>query len=124
VTAVIFALRKQIPQVKPARLDPTQVLAYSIVLTLLVGVATFLVVHFNLGQTGGWIILTVLVVFQPNLGSGFKKAGSRAIGTVIGFGITIAVGAFFPTGSILYLLGLIFIVITFLFILQNRPYWL
>lgn len=123
-TLVIFALHKKIPRMPIKRLNPVRVLAFSVVLALLVGVATFLVVYFDLGQTGGWIILTVLVVFQPSLGAGFKKGASRALGTIAGFGITIVVGAFFPTGSILYLFGFVFIVITFLFILQGRPYWM
>ena len=123
-STVIYALRAFIPNMPRVRVAPSRVLAFSIVLALLVGVATFLVVRFNLGQTGGWIILTILVVYQPHLGSGIKKAGSRALGTIAGFGITIVVGLFFPTGPILYVLGFIFIVITFLFILQNRPYWM
>lgn len=123
-TVVIFSLRKKIPAFPRVHLNHTRVLAYSIVLALLVGVATFLVVHFDLGQTGGWIILTVLVVFQPNLGAGFKKGASRALGTIAGFVITIVVGTFFPTGPILYVIGSFFIIVTFLFILQNRPYWL
>lgn len=123
-TLVTFCLRKWLPKLKRVHLDPIRVLAFSLVLALLVGIATFLVVYFDLGQTGGWIILTVLVIFQPYLGTGFKKAGNRALGTVAGLGITLIVGAFFPTGQILYLLASVFFVLTFLFILQNRPYWL
>ena len=123
-TAVIFVLRKHLPKMPLSKVEPQRVLVYSLVLAALVGIAAFLVVKYDLGQTGGWIILTILVVFQPHLGSGFKKAASRAVGTVIGFGITIAVGVVYPTGSILYAIGFAFLVIAFLLILQNRPYWL
>ncbi len=123
-TFVIFVLRKQLPHMPLVKVNPQRVLVYSTVLATLVGIATFLVAQYNLGQTGGWIILTVLVVFQPHLGSGFKKAASRALGTVAGFGISIVIGEFFPTGSILYVFGFVFIVIMFIFLLQNRAYWL
>ena len=123
-TVVIFALRKWIPKVKTVHIDRARVWGYSITLGVLVGVATFLVVHFDLGQTGGWIILTILVVFQPYFGAGFKKAGFRALGTVAGLCITMAIGVVFPTGPILYAIGSVFVIITFLFLLQNRPYWL
>lgn len=123
-TLVIFAVHSKLPPMKPRHLNPIRVLAYSVVLALLVGVATFLVVSFQLGQTGGWIILTVLVVFQPYLGSGFTKARDRIVGTLVGLGITVAIGIFFPTGNILYVIAGVFIVVTFLFLLQNRPYWM
>ncbi len=123
-TLVIFALRSRIPRVTPVHLNPIRVLGYSLTLAVLIGVATFFVVSYNLGQTGGWIILTILVVFQPYFGAGLKKAGSRALGTIAGLCITIAIGAAFPTGPILYAFGSVFVIVMFLFLIQNRPYWL
>ena len=123
-SAVIFIVGKQLPKMPLVKVDPMRVLVYSLVLAALVGVAAVLVVTYDLGQTGGWIILTILVVFQPHLANGIKKAASRAVGTVIGFGITIVIGVFYPTGPVLYAVGFVFFVIMFLFILQNRPYWL
>jgi uncharacterized membrane protein YccC len=121
---VSFALRKWIPHVKRVHVERIRVLVYSILFAVLVGVATWLVVHFNLGQTGAWIILTILVVFQPYFGTGFKKAGARAFGTVVGLCITVVIGVFFPSGPILYVIGSIFGMIILLFLFQNRPYWM
>ncbi len=123
-TIVIFALRKWIPHVTRVHIERIRVLAYSVLLAVLVGVATWLVVYFKLGQTGGWIILTILVVFQPYFGAGFKKGRARALGTVAGLCITVVIGFFFSTGVILYVIGSIFAIIMFLFLLQNRPYWM
>jgi hypothetical protein len=121
---VSFALRKWIPHVKRVHVERIRVLVYSILFAVLVGAATLLVVHFNLGQTGAWIILTILVVFQPYFGAGFKKAGARAFGTVVGLCITVVIGVFFPSGPILYVIGSIFGMIILLFLFQNRPYWM
>lgn len=121
---VIFAVAKWLPRVPRVHLNPIRVLVFSVALAVLLGIATFFVVRLELGQTGGWIILTIVVVFQPYLGAGFTKAAHRALGTVAGFGITILIGVFFPTGPILYLFGAAFIIVAFLFLLQRRPYWL
>lgn len=123
VTLVVFLLRHQLKPQKLTPLQPVQMLSFSIVLALMVGVATWCIVHFDLGHTGGWIILTILIVFQPSLGAGFTKALGRAGGTVAGFVIAIAVGAVIPSGGFLYAAGAIFLILSSLFMLQGRPYW-
>jgi uncharacterized membrane protein YccC len=100
------------------------VLAYSLVLALLVGIATWFVVELDLGHTGGWIILTILVVFQPSLGDGFRKAAYRAAGTVLGFVIAVLVGAVVTNSGLLYLIGTAFLMVAFILMLQARPYWI
>jgi uncharacterized membrane protein YccC len=87
-------------------------------------VATWFVVDLDLGHTGGWIILTILVVFQPSLGDGFRKAAHRAAGTVLGFVIAVLVGAVVTNSGMLYLIGTIFLMVAFILMLQARPYWL
>lgn len=123
-TLVMFLLRHRLRQHQHSRLDPTRVMAFSLVLALLVGVATWAVVALDLGHTGGWIILTIVVVFQPSLGAGFTKAAHRAAGTVLGFLIAILVGLVVPLGPMLPLVGTAFLMVAFLLMLQGRPYWL
>ena len=89
----------------------------------MVGVATWLVIDLDLGHGGGWIILTIVVVYQPYLGDGFKKAGSRAIGTVIGFVIAIVIGAFVTSAPMLYLLGTVCLIVSMVVMLAGKPYW-
>jgi uncharacterized membrane protein YccC len=93
-------------------------------LALLVGVATWGVVDLELGHTGGWIILTIVVVFQPSLGDGFRKAVNRAAGTILGFVIAVLVGSFVTNVGLLYLVGAIFLMVAFILMMQGRPYWL
>jgi uncharacterized membrane protein YccC len=88
----------------------------------MVGIATWFVVDLNLGHGGGWIILTIVVVYQPDLGDSFKKAGSRALGTLIGFLIAIIVGVFVTSGPLLYLLGTICMVAALVVMLAGKPY--
>lgn len=123
-TFVMFLLRGRLRPRNVAPLDPIRVVAYSLALAALVGVATWFVVDLGLGHTGGWVILTVVVVFQPSLGAGFTKAAQRAAGTVLGFVLAIAVGALVPAGPVLYLVGSAFSMVAFVVMLQGRPYWL
>lgn len=123
-TLVVFVLRHRLPKHQHTGLNPIRVLAYSSILALLVGVATWFVVDLDLGHTGGWIILTILVVFQPSLGAGFRKAAERAGGTVLGFVIAIVLGLLLPGGWVLPAAGTVFLMGSFVLMLQGRPYWI
>ncbi len=123
-TLVMFLLRNRLHVRQHTGLDSSRVLAYSLVLALLVGVATWGVVDLGLGHTGGWIILTIVVVFQPSLGEGFRKAFDRSAGTILGFVIALLVGAVVTNVGLLYLVGTIFLMVAFILMMQGRPYWL
>ena len=124
VTLIVFLAQKWVHPPKLAPIETTRVLWFSGVLALLVGIATWCIVHFDLGHGGGWIILTTLVVFQPYLDSSFSKAGSRALGTLAGFVIAVVVGAFVENGPLLYLIGTIFMIVSLVFMMGGKPYWL
>lgn len=124
VTLVVFVLRKQLQPQKLVALDPVKVLAFSIILALMVGVATWCVVHFDLGHAGGWIILTIVVVFQPSFGAGFKKSAGRVAGTLVGFAIAIVAGALLPAGAAMYIGGAVFLILSMLAMLEGRAYWI
>lgn len=123
-TLVMFLLRHRLQGHEHAALEPIRVLGFSVVLAVLVAVAAWFVVDLDLGHTGGWIILTILVVFQPSLGAGFRKAAHRAGGTVLGFAIALLVGLIVPAGALVYVVGFVLLMVAFLFMLQGRPYWL
>jgi len=124
VTMVMFLLRHRLHRHHLIPLDPIRVIPYSIVLAFLVGIATWFVVALKLGHTGGWVILTIVVIFQPSLGAGLKKAMNRAGGTILGFLIAIALGSILGTGPLLYLFGAGFLMVALLFMMQGRSYWL
>jgi hypothetical protein len=123
-TLIMFLLRHRLHVREHVAIDHVRVLPFSVVLAVLVGVATWFVVDLQLGHTGGWIILTILVVFQPSLGAGFTKAVHRAAGTIFGIVIAIMVGALLSNQSLLYLVGTVFLLVAFIFMLQGRPYWM
>ena len=123
-TLVFFLLRHRLHRHELTKLEPVRVLEFSLALALMVGVATWFVVDLELGHTGGWVILTIVVVAQPSLGAGFKKAAQRALGTVIGFVVAIGVGVLAPSGPLVVLLGSLFLMTAFVLLLQGRAYWI
>jgi len=124
VTLIVFIAQRWVHPPKLAPLATSRVLWFSSILALMVGITAWFVVDLSLGHGGGWIILTIVVVYQPNLGDGFKKAGSRALGTVMGFVVAIAVGAVVESGPILYLLGTICMIAAMVVMLTGKPYWI
>lgn len=123
-TLVMYLLRNRLHVREHAALDPVRVIPFSLVMAVLVGVATWFVVDLNLGHTGGWIILTILVVFQPSLGAGFTKAAHRAAGTIFGIVIAVVIGTLLSNQGLLYVVGTAFLLVAFILMLQGRPYWL
>ena len=123
VTLIVFLAKKWVHPPTLAAIETARVIWFSSILAIMVGVATWFVVDLNLGHGGGWIILTIVVVYQPYLGDGFKKAGARAFGTVIGFIIAIIVGAFVTSGPILYVLGTACLVVAMAAMMAGKPYW-
>jgi hypothetical protein len=124
VTLIVFLAKRWVHPPKLQSLVAARVVAFGVVLGIMIGIASWCVVHFELGHGGAWIILTILVVFQPYLGAGIKKAGARAAGTVAGFVIAIVVGLFFSGGAVLYVIGSILLVVALVFMMTGKPYWL
>ena len=123
VTLIMFLARKVLHPPALTKLVTARVLAFSSILALVIGGVTWCVVHFNLGQGGAWIILTILVVFQPYLGTSFRKAGQRVIGTAAGFVLAMIIGLFVSTGPALYVLGVILFMAAGSFMMLGKPYW-
>ena len=124
VTLIVFLARKGMHLPELAPMQSPQAIWFGSILAVMVGIATWCVVYFSFGHGGAWIILTIVVVYQPTLGAGFKKAGERALGTLLGFVIAIVIGFFISSGPFLYVLGLVCMVLALVFMLTGKPYWL
>jgi len=124
VTLILFFARRGLHSPVLTKLVTQRVLAYSSILAIVIGGVTWCVVYFDLGQGGAWIILTILVVFQPYLGTSFRKAGQRIAGTAIGFGLAMLIGVFVSTGPVLYLLGVILFMVAGSVMMLGKPYWM
>lgn len=123
VTLIMYFARKFMHPPALTKLVTARVIAYSSILAVVIGGVTWCVVHFNLGQGGAWIILTILVVFQPYLGTSFHKAGQRIAGTALGFLLAMVIGLFISSGPWLYVVGVVLFMAAGASMMLGKPYW-
>lgn len=97
--------------------------AYGLISGLLVGIAAWFVVTYDLGHGGGWLMLTIIVVFVPFTKDGLSKAVSRAFGTCVGFVLAFGFASMTDTTWILHLIAAGAMVFALALLLTNRPYW-
>ena len=122
LVAFMSRTRVQLPPLAPT--PRSRSLGYGIVLALLVGVATWFAVILNLGHAGGWMILTIVVVFEPYLQDGVRKGFERAGGTFLGFIIAILISLVIKDAALLYVMGTALMIAAVVLTLTKRPYWL
>ncbi len=96
---------------------------YGLILGLLTGAAAWCVVHFQLGHAGGWIILTIVIVMQPYLSDTLTKGFNRAVGTILGFGIAMVIGALTANVPVLYAIAEIAFMLALYAMLSGKKYW-
>lgn len=107
----------------PAHLTAPRARAFALVSGITVAAVTWAVVRFDVGHTGAWVILTVVVVLQPYVQDGTRKAVQRAGGTVIGFAAVYLIGLATDSLIALYILGMAALVLAIVLSIAARPYW-
>ena len=104
-------------------IDVKRAQGYGLISGLMVGVAAWFVVQYNLGHSGGWLMLTIVVVLVPFAKDGLSKAASRAFGTCVGFVLAFGFVSMTDTTWILDLIAAGAMVFALTLLLTNRPYW-
>lgn len=124
VPVALVGLVSQTLPVKPVTLLPRNVvLGYAVNLAFLLGLTSFLTIHFALNHLGAWLILTIAVIVQPSLQATWTKGLQRAGGTLLGFFIAVGVAGSIPLPGLFVLIGNLFIVLALVGSARNRPYW-
>jgi hypothetical protein len=89
-TAIGYVVRNKIPiGPAPVERDLSVVIPYALALVVSTGMATFIVLEYWPGGLGAWIILTVLVVVQPEPDTMKTKVMYRVGGTLVGGAMSI-----------------------------------
>ena len=68
-----------------------QALWWGALLAVMVGPATWIVLRHDLGKGGSWLLLAMLVVFQPFVSHPWQRSLFRALGTILGFVVAFAI---------------------------------
>lgn len=100
-------------------------LPYAGVLTIVLGLGGAIVVQTDWGHTGGWFLMTFLIILQPYLQDAWKHTIDRATGTVLGAGLAIVVLWVADGWDVaLYVIGAVSAIAALtLRFTTKRPYW-
>lgn len=100
-------------------------LPYAGVLTIALGLGGAIVVQTQWGHTGGWFLMTFLLILQPYLQDAWRHTIDRATGTVLGAGLAIVVLWVADGWDVaLYVIGALSAIAALtLRFTTKRPYW-
>ncbi len=124
-----FALRSRIPAgQEPVAMDSSVVIPYALALFVSTGLATFGALVYGSGDgLGAWIILTVILVVQPEREIMRSRVKDRVLGTLVGGFIALVVLLILQVlnwQSGYWQLGFAFLFITIaMSYFQSGPYW-
>ena len=124
-TLIAFIFHKFLaPTPKSVPLEVRRARAFGLTSGILVGVAAWCVVQFNLGHSGAWMILTLIVVMQPYVQDGVKKVIQRIAGTWLGFVLAIGFGTITHSLGLLMAIGGASMILALVAMMSGkRPYW-
>ena len=84
---------------------PRVVLGYVAMLMITAFITQSVATAWDLGHTGGWLVMTPFLVILPHTHDGFRKSLRRAAGTIVGFFVVIGVSSVTNSHLILSVLG-------------------
>lgn len=114
------------PRTRPEspHLGARATLTYSVVMALVVGVATWGVLTFAKDHQGAWLLLTLIIVLQPNAHDTFVKSLQRLGGTLVGGLVALGLILVGVDATLALVIGgiLLFAAFSVRYVLK-RPYW-
>lgn len=119
----VIAFRRWMPTPKIQEVPPMRANYFGLILGVTVAVAAWFTVQYQLSHEGAWIMLTIVVVLQPNGKDAFKKAFQRSVGTTLGFLIAIGLATTVDQSWFLYLIGIVAMVAAMAYLMLKKPYW-
>ncbi|TLP98576.1 hypothetical protein FEF26_04040 [Nesterenkonia salmonea] len=99
--AIGALLKSHLPTLSAKPLGRNVAMHYGLALSVLLGVAAFVASTWFAEATGGWLLLTILVIVRPGLSDTRSRVVSRSVGTVTGGAIAAVVGTAIASQQIL-----------------------
>ena len=123
-TAFGSLLGRKVPRKVPPLSSWSRAVGFALTMAIVTGVTMGIVVASGIGHTGAWILLTIFLVVQPAMGQTFRKSLERALGTALGFGLTLAAALLVRDQTLLLLMGIVFLTVAVYLKLDPRStYW-
>jgi hypothetical protein len=115
---------RKVPHIKPRPESLRHAVMFGVTIAVVTGVAMAVVVAMQLQHGGAWLILTLLLVLQPDVQRTWKKSIERVWGTTLGFAIAFAIGLLVHQHAVLLAVGLLFIAgAVYVQLDSKRSYW-
>ena len=100
-----------------------QTITYAALLGVLAGLASWFVAARELHQAGAWLVMTILLVVQPSLHDGFRKASERAVGTIVGVVIALVIGLVALPATLIYIIAIACVALAVVESARGSSYW-
>ena len=125
MVAVWLVLGRRIPTVSPVPISARVAGPYAAVMGVVMGVATWAVLMWVPDHAGAWLLMTIIVVMQPDPGATLAVSVGRMLGTVVGILIAAVVSSFVDSATALIVIGVAcyFVALVLRFDLK-KPYWM
>jgi hypothetical protein len=99
--AVSAVLKSRLPRLSEKPLSRVSAARYGGALAVLLGSAAFVASTWFTEATGGWLLLTILVIVRPDLADTWGRVVSRSVGTVLGGAAAALAGSVFGNQPLL-----------------------
>ena len=117
-------LGEHLPSATPRPVHPTTSIIYAVISGLIVGIAAGILLWVFPRQPGAWLLLTLLILLQPDPHDSWRKTIQRLGGTIAG-GLVSLIFVIVPLPSAVTLsLGVVLLFAAFVVrFALHRPYW-
>lgn len=113
-TLVFYLMRSRLPKPQLQQTEELVAHIYGAGLAITLGVATFVILTWFSGGFGAWLLLTILVLMQPEKHATFSKTIARVSGTVIGIFLAGLFVTLIGAAALHYVVGLVLVFIALL----------
>ncbi|MFM1966025.1 MAG: hypothetical protein RL134_1750 [Actinomycetota bacterium] len=117
-------LRRKASLPAPAGVPLAVAIKFAVIIAIVSAATMAVVVSQQLQHSGAWIVLTVILLIQPDFHATWQRTGHRIVGTLLGFGIALAIGLIVRQAPVELLIGMLLLTVAvYLKLDSTRPYW-
>lgn len=117
-------LGSHMPHSRIAAVGPRTATFYAVLMGLLVGVAAWAVLSYAPYHSGAWLLLTLIIVLQPDTHDSVQRCLQRTAGTVLGVAVAFAISLVLTSSVVLLSLATVLAFAAFVArYVMKRPYW-
>ncbi len=115
--------RRELPSVALHPVSGDVARYFALALAALVGLATFVAMHWATSPNAWWLVLTLFVVIQPYYAASLQRSAYRVLGTVLGAALAAVVAESLAGMPVLVSVATLLVTAGAIWAKLSRPYW-